>query len=189
MSERVGVYVCHCGTNIAGVVDVESLAGWAKENLPGVTVARDYKFMCSSLGQELIQEDIRKEGLTLVVIAASSPHLHEKTFRNTCANAGLNPYLCHMASLREQVTWVTENKALAEAKARALIAGGGRRPTRGGSGGGPGGGAGGSSGRPGPCARRSKAHARPASPGGPLPLARGRLEFRQSLRRPPSCGG
>ncbi len=123
MSERVGVYICHCGSNIAGKVDVEGLARWAGENLENVVIARDYKFMCSSLGQELIEEDIKKEGLTRVVVGACSPHLHEKTFRGACANAGLNPYLCQMASLREQVSWVTEEKALADAKARALIAG------------------------------------------------------------------
>jgi len=123
VSERVGVYICHCGSNIAGKVDVAGLAEWAAENLEGVVVARDYKFMCSSLGQELIAEDIQKEGLTRVVVGACSPHLHEKTFRRACANAGLNPYLCQMASLREQVSWVTEDKALADAKSRALIAG------------------------------------------------------------------
>jgi len=122
VSERVGVYICHCGSNIAGKVDVAGLAQWAGQSLEGVVVARDYKFMCSSLGQELIQEDIRKEGLTRVVVGACSPHLHEKTFRKACAFAGLNPYLCQMASLREQVSWVTENKAAADAKARALIA-------------------------------------------------------------------
>jgi len=122
VSERVGVYICHCGSNIAGKVDVAGLAQWAGQSLEGVVVARDYKFMCSSLGQELIQEDIRKEGLTRVVVGACSPHLHEKTFRKACAFAGLNPYLCQMASLREQVSWVTENRAAADAKARALIA-------------------------------------------------------------------
>jgi heterodisulfide reductase subunit A len=103
-------------------VDVEGLAQWAAENLEGVAVSRDYKFMCSSLGQEMIGEDIKREGLTRVVVGACSPHLHEKTFRRACANAGLNPYLCQMASLREQISWVTEDKARADAKARALIA-------------------------------------------------------------------
>jgi heterodisulfide reductase subunit A len=122
VSEKVGVYICHCGSNIAGKVDVAGLAQWAGQNLDGVVEARDYKFMCSSLGQELIQEDIRKEGLTRVVVGACSPHLHEKTFRKACAFAGLNPYLCQMASLREQVSWVTDDKAAADAKAKALIA-------------------------------------------------------------------
>jgi heterodisulfide reductase subunit A len=127
MTEKVGVYVCHCGSNIAGQVNVEGLAEWAGENLDGVVVARDYKFMCSSLGQELIEEDIKNKGLTRVVVGACSPHLHEKTFRKACANAGLNPYLCQMASLREQISWVTEDKEQADEKARALISGAVRR--------------------------------------------------------------
>src|SRR5574341_2307238 len=98
--EKVGVYVCHCGNNIAGTVDVESVSKWAAE-LPHVAVARDYKFMCSSLGQELIEKDIRELGLTRVVVAACSPHLHERTFRTACARAGLNPFLCEMVSIRE----------------------------------------------------------------------------------------
>jgi len=119
MSERVGVYICHCGSNIAGTIDVEQVARWAGEELEGVVVSREYKFMCSSLGQELIQEDIRKENLTRVVIGACSPHLHEKTFRRTCTAAGLNPYLMQMASLREQVSWVTVDKRAATEKARS----------------------------------------------------------------------
>ncbi len=123
MSERVGVYICHCGSNIAGVVDVEEVATWAGDELENVVVSRDYKFMCSSLGQELIEEDIKNEGLTRVVVGACSPHLHEKTFRRACSNAGLNPYLCQMASLREQVAWVTTDKEVATEKSKALIAG------------------------------------------------------------------
>ena len=126
MSEKVGVYICHCGSNIAGTVDVVELAKFAGE-LPGVTVSREYKFMCSSLGQELVAEDIKKQGLTRVVVGACSPHLHEKTFRRACATAGLNPYLMQMVSLREQVSWVTEDKALALDKAKAMISGGVRR--------------------------------------------------------------
>jgi heterodisulfide reductase subunit A len=80
VSEKIGVYVCHCGTNIAGIVDVEAVSSWALE-LPGVVVSRDYKFMCSSPGQDLIEEDIKELGLTRVVVAACSPHLHESTFR------------------------------------------------------------------------------------------------------------
>ncbi len=93
--ERIGVYVCHCGTNIAGMVDVADVAKFAGEQLKdsGVVVSRDYKFMCSSLGQELIEKDIKELGLTRVVVAACSPHLHELTFSTACKNAGLNPYL------------------------------------------------------------------------------------------------
>ncbi|MCL4505605.1 MAG: CoB--CoM heterodisulfide reductase iron-sulfur subunit A family protein [Chloroflexi bacterium] len=122
MSEKVGVYICHCGANIAGVVDVAALSHWAGE-LPDVAVARDYKFMCSSLGQELIEKDIQELGLTRVVVAACSPHLHEATFRNCCKRAGLNPYLFEMASIREQVSWVTANKTVALEKSKALISG------------------------------------------------------------------
>lgn len=127
MAEKVGVYICHCGSNIAGVVDVADVAKWAEDNLPDVRVAREYKFMCSSPGQELIEKDIKDLGLTRVVVAACSPHLHELTFRNACKRAGLNPYLFEMVSIREQVSWVTKDKALATEKAKALIAGGVRR--------------------------------------------------------------
>ena len=124
--ERIGVYVCHCGTNIAGVVDVENVAVWAQEELgdQGVVVSRDYKFMCSSLGQEMIENDIKEKGLTRVVVAACSPHLHEGTFRTACDRAGLNPYLSELVSIREQVSWVHTDKKEATAKAKAMIAGG-----------------------------------------------------------------
>jgi heterodisulfide reductase subunit A len=111
--ERIGVYVCHCGSNIAGTVDVEDVAQWAGEQLKdsGVVVSREYKFMCSNLGQELIEDDIKEEGLTRVVVAACSPHLHEKTFRQACERANLNPFLCEMASIREHVSWVHTDKS------------------------------------------------------------------------------
>jgi len=127
MPEKIGVYVCHCGSNIAGVVDVTDVAKWAEDTLPNVRVARDYKFMCSSPGQEIIEKDIKELGLTRVVVAACSPHLHENTFRNACKRAGLNPYLFEMVSIREQVSWVTKDKAIATEKAKALISGGVRR--------------------------------------------------------------
>jgi heterodisulfide reductase subunit A len=118
---RVGVYVCHCGSNIAGVVDVVDVAAWAK-HLPNVVVSREYKFMCSSLGQELIQKDIKELGLNRVVVASCSPQLHEPTFRNACLRAGLNPYLFEMANIREQDAWVTTDKLEATKKAKALTA-------------------------------------------------------------------
>ncbi|MBI5829400.1 MAG: CoB--CoM heterodisulfide reductase iron-sulfur subunit A family protein, partial [Chloroflexi bacterium] len=126
MAERIGVYVCHCGSNIAGVVDVVQVAQWAAGRLKhrGVIIARDYKFMCSSLGQELIEQDIKELGLTRVVVAACSPHLHEQTFRNACARAGLNPYLCELVSIREQVSWVHTDKVAATEKAKAVTSGG-----------------------------------------------------------------
>ena len=130
--ERIGVYVCHCGTNIAGVVDVQEVAEWAASQLEhrGVVIGRDYKFMCSSLGQELIEKDIKELGLTRVVVAACSPHLHEATFRTACKNAGLNPYLCELVSIREQVSWVHTDKAAATAKSKAVVSGGVERVIR-----------------------------------------------------------
>jgi heterodisulfide reductase subunit A len=124
--ERIGVYVCHCGSNIAGTVDVAEVSRWAGEELKdrGVVISRDYKFMCSSLGQELIEEDIKERGLTRVVVAACSPHLHENTFRTACSRSGLNPYLCELVSIREQVSWVHTDKAAATEKAKAVISGG-----------------------------------------------------------------
>ena len=122
MSEKVGVYVCHCGTNIAGVVDVEEVSNWAGEQ-PNVVCSRDYKFMCSSLGQELIEEDIKEHGLTRIVVAACSPHMHEKTFRGATERGGLNPYLFEMANIREHNSWATTDKAAATHKAKALVNG------------------------------------------------------------------
>jgi len=127
VGERIGVYICHCGSNIAGVVDVEEVSRWAGEKFPDVAVSRDYKFMCSSPGQELIENDIKEFGLSRVVVAACSPHLHEKTFRGACARAGLNPFLFEMASIREHVAWVTKDKVEATIKAKALVDGAVRR--------------------------------------------------------------
>jgi heterodisulfide reductase subunit A len=117
--EKVGVYICHCGTNIAKVVDVEDVAVWAG-NQPNVAVSRDYKFMCSSLGQELIEQDIKEKGLTRVVVASCSPHMHEKTFRTACERGGLNPFLFEMANIREHDSWITEDNEAATQKAKAL---------------------------------------------------------------------
>ncbi len=127
--EKIGVYICHCGSNIAGMVDVEEVARWAGDELEseGVVVSRDYQFMCSSLGQELIEADIKEQGLTRVVVGACSPHLHEATFRTACDRAGLNPFLCEMVSLREQVSWVHTDKKIATNKSKALVTGGVKR--------------------------------------------------------------
>ncbi len=124
--QRIGVYICHCGSNIAATVDVEAVRDWAATDLAGrgVVVARDDRFMCSSSGQALIEQDIAELGLTRVVVGACSPHMHEKTFRGACERAGLNPYLCELVSLREQVSWVHTDRAAATAKAKAMIAGG-----------------------------------------------------------------
>jgi heterodisulfide reductase subunit A len=121
--ERIGVYICHCGSNIAGTVDVVEVARWAAQALKGVVVAREYKFLCSTPGQAMIADDIRNEGLTRVVVAACSPHLHEKTFRRVCSNAGLNPYFLQIANIREHVSWVTRDKIAATTKVKTLIAG------------------------------------------------------------------
>ncbi|MEW6717196.1 MAG: CoB--CoM heterodisulfide reductase iron-sulfur subunit A family protein [Chloroflexota bacterium] len=120
MSEKVGVYICHCGTNIAKTVDVEEVSRWAGEQ-DSVEVSRDYKFMCSSLGQELIEEDIKEKGLTRVVVASCSPHMHEKTFRTACERGGLNPFLFEMANIREHDSWITEDITMATQKAKALV--------------------------------------------------------------------
>jgi heterodisulfide reductase subunit A len=118
-SARIGVYICHCGTNIAGTVDVAALREYAA-TLPHVVVARDYKYMCSDPGQELIKTDIAENGLNRVVVAACSPHLHEHTFRSACEEAGLNPYLCHMVNIREHDSWVHTGPAATE-KAKDLV--------------------------------------------------------------------
>ena len=120
MELRIGVYVCHCGANIAGTVDVEQVAEFAGE-LDGVVVAKEYKFVCSDPGQDLIKKDIKEQNLNRIVIASCSPRLHELTFRRTMASAGLNPYLMEMANIREQVAWVSEDREFATTKAKALV--------------------------------------------------------------------
>jgi heterodisulfide reductase subunit A len=119
-TQRIGVYICHCGTNIAGTVDVRALAEYAAA-LPGVALAREYKYMCSDPGQELIKQDIREHRLNRLVVGACSPQLHEKTFRNAAAEGGINPYFFQMVNLREHDSWVHEDKAAATAKAKDLI--------------------------------------------------------------------
>ncbi len=124
--KRIGVYVCHCGTNIAGTVDVEEVAKFA-QGLPSVVVSRDYKYMCSDPGQELIRQDIRNLGLNRVVVASCSPLMHEKTYRRVCESVGLNAYLFEMANIREHCSWVTEDRAKATEKAKALVSAAVRR--------------------------------------------------------------
>jgi heterodisulfide reductase subunit A2 len=117
---RVGVYICHCGTNIAGLVNVEAVTKFAA-SLPDVIVARHYAYMCSDPGQALISEDIRKEGVNRVIVASCTPNMHEGTFRKACAEAGLNPFLFQMANIREHCAWVTDEPAAATEKAKALV--------------------------------------------------------------------
>jgi heterodisulfide reductase subunit A len=126
MEPKIGVYICHCGSNIEGTVDTAAVAQFA-QGLEGVAVARDYKFMCSDPGQELIKKDIKELGLNRVVVASCSPTMHEPTFRRACQEAGLNPYLFEMANIREQASWVTVDKQAATEKAKALVSAAVRR--------------------------------------------------------------
>jgi len=119
--ERIGVYICHCGTNIAGTVDVEAVTGFAS-TLDRVAVTRHYAYMCSDPGQELIQADIQEVGLSRVVVASCSPLMHEHTFRRACEEAGLNPFFFQMANIREQCSWVTHDPAQATRKAKGIVA-------------------------------------------------------------------
>jgi len=117
---RTGVYVCHCGTNIAATVDVAEVARFASR-LPDVVVARDYTYMCSDPGQELIKTDIREHNLNRVVVASCSPLMHEPTFRRACQEAGLNPFFFQMANIREQCSWVIDDRSQATTKAKAMV--------------------------------------------------------------------
>ncbi len=118
---RIGVYVCHCGINIAGVIDVEQVVDHAR-TLPNVVLARDILFTCSSVGQNTIIDDIRNEKINRVVVAACSPRMHESTFRKAVEQAGLNPFLLEMANIREHSSWVhpTDPKGATE-KAKTLV--------------------------------------------------------------------
>jgi len=118
---RIGVYICHCGVNIAATVEVEEVAA-AAADLPGVVVSRDYTYMCSDPGQALIKEDIRAYGLNRVVVASCSPRMHEPTFRAASEQAGVNPYQVEMANIREQCSWVHKDKRQATEKANLLVA-------------------------------------------------------------------
>ncbi len=117
---RIGVFICHCGENIARTVDVARVRE-ALEKHPGVVHAVDYRYMCSAPGQEMIREAIAEKRLTGVVVAACSPHMHELTFRRACAGAGLNPYLCEMANIREHCSWVHGDREKATQKAIELV--------------------------------------------------------------------
>ncbi len=118
---KIGVYICHCGVNIAHTVDVQEVTDFIG-GLPDVAVARNYSYMCSDPGQALITEDIKALGLNRVVVASCSPRMHELTFRKALAGAGLNPYYLEMANIREQCSWVHENTEIATPKAKKLVA-------------------------------------------------------------------
>jgi len=119
---RIGVYVCHCGSNIAGVINPPSVVEFAA-TLPGVVRATDTLYACADSGQNLIKEDIKKFNLNRVVVAACSVRMHEPTFRAAVAEAGLNPFLMEMANIREQCTWAHGHDAEgALAKTKDLVA-------------------------------------------------------------------
>jgi heterodisulfide reductase subunit A len=118
---RIGVYVCHCGLNIGGVVDCAAVSKFAA-TLPNVVVAKDNRYTCSDQGQELIKKDIKEHNLNRVVVASCTPRLHELTFRKTCEEAGLNKYLFEMANIREHCSWVhLRDKEAATEKAKDLV--------------------------------------------------------------------
>ena len=120
MKQKIALYICHCGTNISATVDCEELTRFAS-TLPGVKAARDYRYLCSDPGQDLIKKDINDLSINRVVVAACSPRMHEVTFRNTVSSEGLNPYCLNIANIREQCSWVHKNKEEATEKAKLLL--------------------------------------------------------------------
>ena len=117
---KIGVYICHCGTNIASTVDVEKVAEQIGF-LPNIAVSRHYKYMCSDPGQGLIRKDIKELKLDRVVVASCSPRMHEPTFRAVLEESGLNPYCFEMVNIREQCSWVHKDREKATEKAKALV--------------------------------------------------------------------
>ncbi len=117
--ERIGVFVCHCGTNIAGTVDVAKVAEELGK-VDGVVYSTHYTYMCSSAGQKMIEDHIKDDKLTGVVLCSCSPRMHEKTFRSCAERAGLNPYKVEVANIREQTSWVMKDMEQATEKAIAL---------------------------------------------------------------------
>jgi len=120
MKPKIGVYICHCGTNIAATVDCNELARFSS-TLPGVKVARDYRYLCSDPGQDLIKKDIHELSIDRVVVAACSPRMHEMTFRNAILSEGLNPYFLNIANIREQCSWVHKDKERGTEKAKHIV--------------------------------------------------------------------
>ena len=117
---KIGVFVCHCGENISATVDCAKVAETAG-TYDGVAFSIDYKYMCSDPGQNIIKNAIKEKGLTGVVVASCSPRMHEPTFRKACAEAGLNPFMCEMANLREHCSWVHEKNEATTEKAIDLV--------------------------------------------------------------------
>ncbi len=122
MASRIGVYVCHCGINIAATVDSKAVAEFAA-TLPHVLVARDYLYMCSDPGQDMIKQDMRDYDLNRVVVASCSPLMHEPTFRTVVQEVGVNPYYFEMANIREQCSWVHTDRKVGTEKAKEIVAG------------------------------------------------------------------
>ncbi len=118
--QRIGVFVCHCGTNIAATVDVKAVAE-ALKNEPGVVFSAEYQYMCSQAGQDLIKNAVREHKLTGLVVCSCSPRMHEATFRKTAAAAGINPYMVEIANIREQCSWV--HKDIPTGTEKAIILG------------------------------------------------------------------
>ncbi len=117
---KIGVYICECGINIAATVNVREVVAFAGR-LPNVTIAREYKYMCSEPGQNMIKDDIRELGLNRVVVASCTPRMHETTFQATVAEAGLNSYYFAMGNIREHCSWVIRDMAQATDKAKRLV--------------------------------------------------------------------
>ena len=117
--QRIGVFVCWCGSNIAATVDVKAVAE-AMKSEPGVVFSEDYQYMCSESGQNLIKNAIKEQKLNGVVVCSCSPRMHENTFRKAAAAAGLNPYMVEIANIREQCSWIHKDKTLATLKAIVL---------------------------------------------------------------------
>jgi len=118
--QKIGVFVCWCGSNIAATVDVKAVAESAY-SCPGVVYATDYQYMCSESGQTMIKQAIKEYGLTGIVIASCSPRMHETTFRKTAQAAGLNPYMVEIANIREQCSWIHKDMEVATEKAKVLL--------------------------------------------------------------------
>ncbi len=122
MSKKIGVFICHCGENIASKVDVEELSRYA-ENLDDVVVSKTYKYICSEAGAKLIKDTIKKYKLNGVVTASCSPRMHELTFRGIVKDAGLNPFNLQIANIREQCSWIHDDKKIATKKAKEILKG------------------------------------------------------------------
>ena len=117
--QRIGVFVCWCGSNIAGTVDVAKVAEALKSE-PGVVLSTNYQYMCSQAGQEMIKEAVKEHKLTGLVICSCSPRMHEATFRKTAAAAGINPYMVEIANIREQCSWIHKDMEEGTEKASFL---------------------------------------------------------------------